>query len=94
MSYEKLILLIFVSILVFMSLVSFILFKNDKKKAIKGKNRTKEKTLLASVVFGGAVGAFFARIIFHHKTDKIYFSLTIYLSILLEALAIVILFLI
>jgi uncharacterized membrane protein YsdA (DUF1294 family) len=67
-----------------MSLVSFFLFGSDKKKAQKGADRIKEKTLLMSAVYGGAIGAFIGRIIFHHKTDKKYFSVTIILSLLLQ----------
>ena len=67
-----------------MDIVSFFLFGSDKKKAQKGADRTKEKTLLMSAVYGGAIGAFIGRIIFHHKTDKKYFSVTIILSLLLQ----------
>ena len=40
----------YVILMVFMSLVSFVLFAIDKKKAIKGKERIKEKTLLLSTI--------------------------------------------
>jgi len=86
MSYEKIILIVYLSIIVFMSIVSFFIYGLDKSKAKNGGNRIKEKTLLQATVFGGAIGAFLARIIFRHKTDKLYFSLTIYFSILLEIL--------
>ena len=50
-----------------------------------GPKRIKEKTLLGAVTCGGALGGFLGRIIAHHKTDKSYFSFTIYLSLLLQA---------
>lgn len=84
---DKMILLyIYLGILVFMSLVAFILYGKDKSLAKKngGPNRIKESVLLGVSVFGGAIGAFLGRIIFHHKTDKSYFSITIYFSLLLE----------
>ena len=67
-----------------MSIVAFILFLADKKKAEKGKPRTPEKILLYFSVIGGAIGAFFGRIASHHKTNKKYFSLIIYLSLFLD----------
>ena len=50
-----------------------------------GAVRIKEKTLLGFTALGGAIGAFFGRILAHHKTDKVYFSMVIYFSLLLEA---------
>lgn len=82
--YPQIILIVYAIYLVFMSVVSFFLFGNDKKKAENGKDRTKEKTLLFSAVYGGAIGAFIGRIVFHHKTDKKYFSIVISLSLLLQ----------
>ncbi len=87
MSFEQKIFIIYLCILGFISIITILLYGIDKKKAEKGKNRIKESYLLGLSAFGGAIGAFLGRIIFHHKTDKIYFSITIYLSILIEALA-------
>ena len=86
MEYNKIILIAYACYLAFMSLVAFMLFVIDKKKATKnsGPERIKEKTLLGAVALGGAVGGFIGRIIAHHKTNKLYFSFTIYLSILLQ----------
>lgn len=81
----------YVILMVFMSLVSFILFALDKKKASKGKDRIKEKTLLLSTIINGAIGSFLARIICRHKTDKIYFTITIYLSMLCQVLVLLVL---
>ena len=49
-----------------------------------GPKRIKEKTLLGFTALGGAIGAEIGRRLCHHKTDKSYFSLTIYFSLLLE----------
>ena len=86
MEYEKLIFLIYLGVLVLMSLCTFFLFGKDKKMAVNGggAKRIKEKILLGFCALGGAIGGFIGRLVFHHKTDKSYFSLTIYLGILLQ----------
>lgn len=89
MTYNQIILLVYIGLVVIMSLISFTAFLRDKKLAVKGKDRTKEKTLLFLSVFFGAPGAFLGRIVARHKTDKGYFSIVIYFSLLCEiALAI------
>lgn len=95
MSYAFYILIIYVAYLVLMSLVTFFLYAKDKNMAKKNNSevRIKEKTLLSVVVFGGAIGGFLGRIVFHHKTNKSYFSFTIYLSLLLQTLVLVFLIL-
>ncbi len=84
MSYHKILLIVYIIFIVVMSLIAFISYKNDKEKAKSGKIRTKEKVLLFLSGFGGSIGAEIARKKFHHKTEKIYFSIVIYLSLLLE----------
>ena len=88
MTFEKMILIVFVIWLALTSLIAMTLYGKDKKMATKGGGpvRIKEKTLLGITAIGGAVGALIGRILFHHKTDKMYFSLTIFFSILVEAL--------
>ena len=78
-------LIIYLGLTVFFSLVALIAYFRDKKLAVKGKERTKEKTLLFFAVFFGSVGAFLGRILAHHKTDKKYFSMVIYFSMLMQA---------
>ena len=87
MDKNLIILLAYIGYLVVMSLLAFFLYGKDKKMAQKNHSevRIKEKTLLWFACLGGAVGSFLGRILFHHKTDKKYFSLVIYLSILLQA---------
>mgnify|MGYP003294514350 FL=1 len=55
------------------SLIAFVLYFADKKKAQKNKWRIKEATLLGFGFFGGAVGALLAMKIFRHKTKHWYF---------------------
>lgn len=96
MTYQKIILLIYVAYLILMSLVTFALFLKDKGMAQKNHSevRIKEKTLLSLSVFGGAIGAFLGRIVAHHKTNKSYFSFTIYVSFLLQVAVLVLFILI
>lgn len=84
MNYEQLIFVIYIGLIVFVSIMAFIAFQYDKSLAKKNKERIKEKTLLSLCAFGGALGGFISRIIFRHKTDKKYFSLVIYISLLLH----------
>ena len=78
--------LVFLGILVLASFITFILFGKDKKmaKSNGGPERIKEKTLLSMCSLGGAIGGFIGRLVFHHKTEKKYFSFTIYLGMLLQ----------
>ena len=57
-----------------MSVIAFILYFADKKKARNGKWRIKEATLLGIGFFGGAVGALAAMKLFRHKTKHWYFT--------------------
>lgn len=91
MTFEKLIFVISIIYLILISLITFFIFGIDKSKAKNNKERIKEKTLLFYTSFGGALGAFIGRILFRHKTDKIYFSMTIYFSLLLEIVMVVVL---
>lgn len=90
--YNELIFYVYLSLMVIMSIISFTFYGVDKKKAIKGKERIKEKTLLFYTIFNGAIGAFFARFVFRHKTEKKYFSLTIFAGLFIQVLGLAILY--
>ena len=51
-----------------MSLLAFILYGRDKRKAKKGKFRIPESVLLGFSFFGGAVGGSLGMSVFRHKT--------------------------
>ena len=55
------------------SVIAFVLYFADKKKAQKNKWRIKEATLLGLGFFGGAIGALLGMKIFRHKTKHWYF---------------------
>lgn len=67
----------------------------DKKKAVKGKYRTREKTLLLLSFMGGAFGGYPAMLIFRHKTkgEHWYFTFINILGILLHISLIVVIYL-
>lgn len=65
---KQVVIISYAAYLVLLSLITFIAYGVDKKKAIKGKYRTKEKTLLSLSFFGGAFGGYPAMLIFRHKT--------------------------
>lgn len=90
MEFNQIILIVYIIYLVIMSLGAIVLYKNDKKRAEKGKMRIKEKTLLQFSVFGGGLGSEIGRRIARHKTDKIYFSIVIYLSIIAQIAALIV----
>lgn len=83
--YQKIVFYGYAIILFVMSLIAFILFLRDKKLSQKSLIRIKEKTLLGFTAMGGALGALLGSILGHHKTNKIYFAITIIFSLILQA---------
>lgn len=68
---QRKILLLYLGIINF---VTFILFGVDKRAAVKGKWRIPVATLLGFSFAGGSIGGIIAMYLFHHKTQKNYFS--------------------
>ena len=65
------------------NLIAFIFYGIDKRKAIKGSRRIPEKTLILLVVIGGAFGGFLGMKLFHHKTQKKKFYITVPIFVVL-----------
>ena len=65
---KQIVIIAYAAYLVLLSLITFIAYGADKKKAEKGKYRTKEKTLLLLSFLGGAFGGYPAMLVFRHKT--------------------------
>ena len=65
---KQIVIIAYASYLVLLSIITFIAYGADKKKAKDHKYRTKEKTLLGLSFFGGAFGGYPAMLIFRHKT--------------------------
>lgn len=55
------------------NIVAFIMYGIDKKRAINGEWRIRERTLLLIGFFGGAVGSLVGMKVFRHKTLHWYF---------------------
>ncbi len=82
-------LLIYVLII---NIVSFAIYGIDKRKAVEGKWRIPEATLLFTGFIGGAVGSFIGMKVFRHKTQKLKFRILVPVFILLNIAVIVFVF--
>ena len=60
-----------------LNIAAFFLYQIDKRKAEFDKWRVSERTLILVAVLGGALGAWIAMKVFHHKTKKKKFSITV-----------------
>lgn len=74
----------YLGLLFIMSIISFALYKIDKKRAIKNKYRIKEKTLLLSSFLFGSIGGLCGMYLLRHKTKHWYFVVVNYLSLILH----------
>ncbi|WP_413510928.1 DUF1294 domain-containing protein [Myroides odoratus] len=66
--------------------ITFTMFKIDKERAQKNKNRIAEKNLLTLCFLGGSVGGWFAMRNLHHKNKKQSFKLMFYAVFLVQVL--------
>lgn len=85
MTYHQNIFFLCAGLTAVMSLITMIAFFSDKHRAVKGKRRIPEKTLLALTASFGALGAMFGRELASHKINKGYFAVVIAWSMLLNA---------
>ena len=92
---KEILLLAYGAYLILLSIITFFAYGVDKRKAIKGVYRTKEKTLLTLSFFGGAFGGYPAMLIFRHKTkgEHWYFTFVNILGLLLHTGAIIVIYL-
>ncbi|PZG35678.1 DUF1294 domain-containing protein [Listeria ivanovii] len=63
-----------------MTVISFLMFAIDKRKAIKHAYRIPESALLLTAFLGGAFGSWMSMQLFHHKTQKTKFRILIPLA--------------
>lgn len=57
------------------NMITFAMMGIDKNKAIKGKRRISEKTLICSAFLLGGLGSWLGMMIFRHKTRHIKFQI-------------------
>ncbi|MBR5996934.1 MAG: DUF1294 domain-containing protein [Bacilli bacterium] len=93
MTTKQIVILAYAGWLVLLSIVAFIAYGVDKRKAKKGKWRTKEKTLLLLSFLGGAFGGFPAMLVFHHKTkgEHWYFTVVNLLGLMIHTTLLILL---
>jgi len=91
MSTKQMVLIIYGGYLLLLSLITFMMYHADKRKAKKGKWRVPEKVLLLSSFLGGAYGGYLAMILFRHKTTREhwYFTFINILSIIIHTTALI-----
>ncbi len=66
------------------SLVTFITYGYDKSQARKGGWRVRESVLHLMALAGGFIGGWFGRSVFHHKTQKAFFTFVLVIATLLH----------
>lgn len=71
---------------IFVNLVTFLLFGEDKKRARQQKWRIAEQTLFFFALIGGSAGALLGMHLFHHKTRKWKFRLGIPLLLVFQVI--------
>ena len=93
LTIKQIVLIAYGAYLILLSIITFIAYGADKKKAKDGKYRTKEKTLLLLSFFGGAFGGYPAMLIFRHKTkgEHWYFTAVNLLGLVIHITALVLL---
>ena len=78
--------LYYAAFLAVMSLIAFIFYAADKRKAKKSKWRIPEANLIGVALFYGAPGAYLGMKLFRHKTQHIKFTITVPLLLILQIL--------
>ena len=70
--------------LLFVNIITLLLFGIDKRRAVKDKWRISEKCLLLCALLGGSIGAIYGMKVFHHKTQKPAFKFGIPVFLVLQ----------
>jgi len=78
--------------LALINFIAFALFGADKRKAVRGRRRIRERTLLLWSFLLGGVGAFWGMRAFRHKTKHKLFIICVPLAAILNVLTAMLLF--
>ncbi|MES2791386.1 MAG: DUF1294 domain-containing protein [Planctomycetota bacterium] len=76
--------LVYLSVVAVMSLICFITYGFDKRRAVRGGRRVPERTLHIMALLGGWPGAMFGQKQFRHKTQKLSFRIVFWLVVFLH----------
>ncbi len=74
---------IYIVITVVMSIITFVMYGVDKRRAQRNKWRISEFTLIIFSLLGGSIGALIGMKAFHHKTKKLKFEVLIPLTLII-----------
>ena len=85
---------IYLGLIILMSIITFILYAIDKKRAIKNKWRIKEATLLLSSFLLGSIGGLIGMYGLRHKTQHWYFVVVNFLSLIIHIILGVVIYII
>ncbi|WP_370736993.1 DUF1294 domain-containing protein [Streptococcus pseudoporcinus] len=75
--------LVLLSVLLLWNVIVFVVYGIDKGRAIKGRWRISESTLIIIALLFGGLGAWLGAKVFHHKTQKWYFQVVWCLGIVI-----------
>ena len=75
---------LFYCCLIVVNVVTFVVYGIDKWKAMKGRWRISELTLLLLAVIGGSIGALLGMRVWHHKTKHLKFKYGVPLILLAQ----------
>ena len=78
---------LFLLYLLVINVAAFVLYGNDKRRAVRHQWRIPEVELLLAAFLGGGAGAFLGMHLFHHKTKKWKFRILVPLSTVIWVLA-------
>ena len=81
----------FPSYLALINVIALIVCVWDKRAAVRGRRRIRERTLFALALIGGAVGMYVGMLAARHKTLKRRFTVLIPIIIVVQAAALVLL---
>ncbi|MGI6733784.1 MAG: DUF1294 domain-containing protein [Anaerovoracaceae bacterium] len=71
------------------NLLTFLVMGLDKRKAVKGRRRISESSLLTLAFLLGAPGVLIAMLVFRHKTKKALFLILVPLALIANVLMVV-----
>lgn len=87
--YQSNRIMILLFFLVFLNVLTFFLYLIDKRKAVKGKWRISERTLIFYTLSCGGIGALFGMWILKHKTKKRKFKASLAVGLMIVSVILI-----